>query len=79
MRGEIAKAVVELRALIKAIVDFIKVVLPDATLTQNVETPKRVSADLGTQTIQILATPPPLPSTSSVGKVVHETQTSLKV
>jgi hypothetical protein len=34
MRGEIAEAVVELRALIKAIVEFIEEVLPDTSLTQ---------------------------------------------
>jgi hypothetical protein len=76
MRGEIAEAAVERRALIKAIADFIKEVLPDATLTQKVDTPKRDSAELGTQTVQNLATPLPLPSNTSAGKVVYETQTS---
>jgi hypothetical protein len=41
MHGEIAEAAVERRALIKAIADFIKEVLPDATLTQKVDTLKR--------------------------------------
>jgi len=36
MRGEIAEAAVERRALIKATVDFIKEVLPGATLAQKV-------------------------------------------
>jgi hypothetical protein len=80
MRGEIAEAAVERRALIKTIADFIKVVLPDATLTEKVDTPKRESVDLGTQTVQNLATPPPqpvaLPTIFSAGEVVYETETS---
>jgi hypothetical protein len=60
MRGEIAEATVKRRALIKTIADFIKVVLHDATLTQIVDTSKRESAEVGTQTLQNLATPPPL-------------------
>jgi hypothetical protein len=75
-RGKIAEAAVERRALIKVIADFIKVVLPNTTLTQKVYTPKRESAELGTQTVENLATPPPLPSTSSAGEVVYEAQTS---
>jgi hypothetical protein len=66
VRGKIAEAAVERKALIKAITDFIKTVLPDITLTQKVATPKRESVEYGTQT----APPPltrvvPLPSTSS--------------
>jgi hypothetical protein len=76
MRGEIAEAAVEGRALIKAIADYIKEVLTDATLTQKVDIPKRESVELGTQIVQDLATQPPLPSTSSAGEVVYETQTS---
>jgi hypothetical protein len=58
------------------IADFIKVVLPDATLTQIVDTSKRETAELGTQPVQYLPTQPPLPSTSSVGEVVYEKQKS---
>ena len=39
MREEIAEAAVGRRALIKAIADFIKVVLPDTTLAQKAVTP----------------------------------------
>ena len=73
MREEIAEAAVGRKALIKAIADFIKVVLPDTTLTQKAVTPKSESVELGTQT-----TPPPrstpLPSTSSK-EDVYETET----
>jgi hypothetical protein len=41
IRGEIAETAVECMALIKAIADFIKEVLPDATLTQKVDTSTR--------------------------------------
>jgi len=40
MRGEIEEASVGCRALIKAIADLIKVVLPDTTLAQKVAIPK---------------------------------------
>ena len=78
MRGKIAEAAVGRKALIKAIANFIKVVLPDTTLAQKVTTPRSES---GTQTDMNLATPPPprsapLPSTSSAGDVVYETETS---
>jgi len=72
--GEIAEAAVGRKALIKAIADFIKVILPGTTLAQKVTTPRSES---GTQTDMNLATPPPpLPSTSSAGEVVYETETS---
>jgi hypothetical protein len=70
MRGEIAEAAVELRVLIKANANIIKEVFPDATLTQIVDTPKREFAELGTQNIQNMATPPPLPSTSCMEEFV---------
>jgi len=78
MRGKIAEAAVGRKALIKAIANFIKLVLPDTTLAQKVTTPRSES---GTQTDMNLATPPPprsapLPSTSSAGDVVYETETS---
>jgi hypothetical protein len=77
VRGKIAEAAVERKALIKAITDFIKTVLPDIILTQKVTIPKRVSVEYGTQT----APPPPtrvvpLPSTSSVGDKIYEAETS---
>ena len=68
MREEIAEAAVGRKALIKAIADFIKVVLPDTTLTQKAVTPKSESVELGTQTT-------PLPSTSSKENAVYETET----
>ena len=43
MRGEIAEAAVERTALIKAIADFIKKVLPDTTLALKVATSKSES------------------------------------
>jgi hypothetical protein len=55
VRGKIAEAAVESKALIIAIEDFIKTVLPDITLTPQLATPKRESVEYGTQT-----TPPPL-------------------
>jgi len=70
MRGEIEEAAAGRRDLIKAIADFIKVVLPDTTLAQKVAIPKSKSAEFGTQTVQHLTTPPQslaLPSTSSAG------------
>jgi len=79
MRGEIAEAAVGRKALIKAIADFIKVILPGTTLAQKVTTPRSESVELGKQTDMNLATPPrsvPLPSTSSAGDVVYETETS---
>ena len=66
-------------ALIKAIADFIKEELCDTTLAQEVATPKRKSGELDTQTVRHLTTPPQsvaLPSTSSAGEVVYETETS---
>jgi hypothetical protein len=68
VRKKIAEAAVERKALIKAITDFIRTVLPDITLTQKVATPKIESEEYGTQT----APPPPtrvvpLSSTSTVG------------
>jgi len=77
MRGEIAEAAVGRRALIKAIADFMKVVLHD-TIAQKVTTPRSESRELGTQTDMNLAIPPrfvPLPSTFSAGDV-YETETS---
>jgi len=77
MRGEIAEAAVGRKALIKAIADFIKVILPDTTLAQKVTTPKSGSVDLGTQTVRNLTTPlrfVALPSTSSAGDV-YEAET----
>jgi hypothetical protein len=58
VRGEIAEAAIGRMTLIKAIADFIKDVLPDATLTQDVATPKRESVEFGTHTVQNLATTP---------------------
>ena len=78
MRGKIAEAAVKHRALIKAIAEIIEVILPYTTLTQKVTTPRSDSAELGTQTVRNLTTPPqfvPLPSTSSAGDV-NETETS---
>jgi len=80
MRSEIAEAAVGRKALIKAIADFIKAVLPDTTLTQKVPTPKSGSVEDGTQTLQNLKQAStlrfePLPSTSSAGDV-YETETS---
>jgi len=72
MRGEIAEAAVGRRALVKAIKDFIKVILPDTTLAQKVTSPK------GTQTVRNLTRSlrvEPLPSTSSAGDV-YEAETS---
>jgi hypothetical protein len=81
MRGENAEAAVERKALIKAIADFIKVVLPDSTLAPKVTLPKSTSAEFGTQTVRNLRTPVlsrsvHLASTSSAGEVVYETETS---
>jgi hypothetical protein len=74
--GEIEEASVGRRALIIAIADFKKRVLPDTTATaQKVGSTEGDSAEFGTQTVQHLPTPPPLPSTSSVGDV-FETVTS---
>jgi len=42
MRGEISEAAVERRALIKAIANFIKVILPDTTLAQKVANQRQV-------------------------------------
>ena len=52
MRGETAEAAVGRKALIKAIADFIKVILPDTTLAQKVTTPSSGSAEEGTQTTE---------------------------
>jgi len=79
MRGQIEEAAVRRGALIKAIADFIKKVLPDTTFVQKVTTPKSESVELGTRSVQHLATPPgsvALPSTSSARDVVYETETS---
>jgi len=78
MRREIAEAAVGRKALIKAIANFIKVILPDTTLAQKVTTPRSDSAEEGTQTLRNLTTAlrfEPLPSTSSAGNV-YETETS---
>jgi len=80
MRSEIAEAAVGRKALIKAIADFIKVVLPNTTLSQKVPTPRSRSVEEGTQTLHDLKQPStlrfePLPSTSSAGDV-YETETS---
>ena len=74
MREEIAEAAVGRRALIKAIADFTKVVLPDTTLAQKTITPKSESVELGTQTTPSRSAP--LLSTSSESDVVYETETS---
>jgi len=78
IRGEITKAAVGRKALIKAIADFIKAILPDTTLAQKITTPRSESMELGTQADMNLATPPPrsapLPSTSAGD--VYETETS---
>jgi hypothetical protein len=80
IRGEIAEAAVRRKALIKAIADFIKAILPDTTLAEKITTPRSESIELVTQTDMNLATPPPrsapVPSTSSAGDVVYETETS---
>jgi len=68
MRGEIEKAAVGCKALIKAIADFIKEVLHDTNLAQKVATSKSKSVELGTQTVRHLTTPPQsvaVPSTST--------------
>lgn len=65
MREEISEAAVGRKALIKAIADFIKVVLPDTTLTQKAVTPKSESVELGTQTTPPPPRSTPLTSTSS--------------
>jgi len=79
MRSEIAEAAVGRKALIKAIADFIKAVLPDTTLAQKVTTPRSESTEEGTQTVRNLTPSAPrfesLPSTSSAGDV-YETETS---
>jgi hypothetical protein len=80
-RSEIAEAAVERKALIKAIADFMKVVLPDPTRAPKVTIPKSVSTELGTQTVRDLRTPIltrtlHFPSTSSAGEAVYETETS---
>jgi hypothetical protein len=56
VRGKIAEADVERKALIIAIGIFIKEVLPIATL---VNTSKRKTVELGTQTVPDYTTPPP--------------------
>jgi hypothetical protein len=56
VRGKIAEAAVERNALIKAIGNFIKELLPNATL---VNTMKRESVELGTKTVPYYTTPPP--------------------
>jgi len=79
MRCEIAEAAVGRKALIKAIADFIKMILPDTTLSQKLTTLRSGSAEEGTQTVRNLTTTPlrfePLSSTSSAGDV-YETETS---
>jgi hypothetical protein len=78
MRSEIAEAAVGRKALIKAIADFIKAVLPDTTLAQKATTPGSESAEEGTQTARKLTTSAlrfePLRSTSAGD--VYETETS---
>jgi hypothetical protein len=49
MRGKIGEAAVERKDLIKAIANFVKEVLPNATLVDT--PPKRESVELGTQII----------------------------
>ena len=78
MRGEIAESAVGRKPLIKAIADFIKLILPDSSLAQKLATPKSGSVDLGTQTVRNLSTPlrfVTLPSTSSAG-YIYEAETS---
>jgi hypothetical protein len=78
MRSEIAEAAVGRKALIKAIADFIIVILLDTTLAQKVTTPRSGSAEEGTQIVRNLTTAlrfDPLPSTSSAGDV-YETEKS---
>jgi hypothetical protein len=75
MRGENEEAAVGRRALRRSLT--IKVILPDTTLAQKVATPKSMSQELSTQTVQHLTTPPQsvvLSSTSSLGDV-YETET----
>jgi Tfp pilus assembly protein FimT len=48
MRDDTQESAVGGRALIKAFADIMKVVLPDATLTQKVATPKTESVEFGT-------------------------------
>jgi hypothetical protein len=77
-RGEIEEASVGRRALINAIADFIKTVLPNTALAPKAVVPKSEAVEFGTQTVQRPRTPsppPPLPSTSSAGDV-FETETS---
>jgi hypothetical protein len=69
VRGKIPEAAVEPKALIKAIVDFIKTVLPHTTL---IDTPKRESVELGTQIGLLRTRSVPLPSTGEV----YEAETS---
>ena len=59
MRSEIAEAAVGRKALMKAIADFIKAVLPDTTLAQKVTTPKSGSAEEGIQTVRDKTTTAP--------------------
>jgi hypothetical protein len=72
VRGKIAEAAVERGALIKAITDFIKTVLPDITLVQKVATLKRESVEFGTQTLLPPTRSVALPSNSSMGDHVYE-------
>jgi len=81
MRGDIEEAAVGRRALIKAIADFIKAVLPETTLAQKVTILK--SESQSTQTVRHLTTPPSqpprpvaLPLNSSAAVVMYETETS---
>jgi hypothetical protein len=79
-RSEIEEASVERKALITAIADFIKKVLPDTSIAPKAVKPKIEAVEFGTQTVRHQAklppsAPPPLPSTSSAGEV-FETETS---
>jgi hypothetical protein len=58
VRDKIAESTVERKALMQAIFNFIKEVLPNATLV-NTYTPKRESVELGTQNVTDQSTAPP--------------------
>jgi len=82
MCGDIEEAAVGRKALIKAIANFIQVVLSDNTLALKVGLPKSESSDFGTQTTP---TPPliqrspsllVLPSTSIADEDIFEKETS---
>ena len=77
IRGEIEEAAVGRKALIRAIADFIKLVLPENILAQKVVLPKSVSS---AQTAQTPSPPPPPQrapvALSSTSDYVFQTETS---